>query len=280
MAMQSSDRAESIRARARQEWTQRVPRYAERNADQTARLATALVEAVGPPPGGAVLDVATGPGVAAVAAASAIGPRGRVVASDLVPAWAPVVAERARAAGVENVTFREMGAEALDLLDGSFDAVLCQLGLMLVPDPVRALREMWRVLKPGGRLGVAVWSTADRVPIFGLTSQVFGHLMPPPTPGEPGPLSLGQPGLLERHLADAGFPDAVVVRRTADFEVDDPDELWRQRVEEPPLRESVAALGLDEPDALHRRLLAALEPYRRGAGVVLPNELLLATATR
>src|SRR5262249_41566116 len=159
--MQSSDRAESIRARARQEWTQRAPRYAERSADQTARLAAALVEAVDPPIGGAVLDVATRPRVAAVAAARAVGPSGRggaravgpsgrVVASDLVPAWAPIVAERARAAGVENVTFREMGAEALDLLDASFDAVLCQLGLMLVPDPVRALREMRRVLKPGG----------------------------------------------------------------------------------------------------------------------------------
>src|SRR5579884_1656664 len=140
------DQGEAIRQRTRREWGARAGRFGETMAAQTARIAEVLVGAVGVVPGGTVLDVATGPGTAAVAAARVVGPTGRVLATDLVPEWAPQVAERAAAAGVANVEFREMGAESLDLPDEAFDVALCQLGLMLVPDPRRALGEMRRVL--------------------------------------------------------------------------------------------------------------------------------------
>jgi len=274
--------AEAIRQRARQEWGARAARYAESAADQTARLAEVLNDAVDPRPGESVLDVATGPGVVAVEAARRIGPDGRVLATDLVAAWADRVAARAAAAGLTNVEFREMGAEQLDLPDGAFDLVLCQLGLMLLPEPDRALREMRRVLRVGGRLGLAVWSTLDRVAVFRVGAQALRRYMPPPTPGTPGPLSLGAPGLVDGLVAAAGFDDVRVSRPTLEFEIADPAELWRFRVVEgpPAVRQAIEALEPAERERVRAEYLAELEGYRRGDRIVLPNEAIVVTARR
>ena len=88
------------------------------------------------------------------------------------------IAERTAEAGLDNVEFRAMGAERLDLPDASFDVALCQFGLMFVPDPVQALREMRRVLRDGGRLGVVVWSTIDRVPCHGAIQRFLAPYQP------------------------------------------------------------------------------------------------------
>ncbi|MCA9878496.1 MAG: methyltransferase domain-containing protein, partial [Thermomicrobiales bacterium] len=131
---------------AREAWAARVAGFARDAAPKSQRFAEALVALVAPAEGAQVLDVATGSGVVAVAAAQRVGPDGRVVATDFVAEWAPYVAASAADAGVSNVTFEVMSAEALALPDASFDVVLCQFGLMFVPDKLLALREMRRVL--------------------------------------------------------------------------------------------------------------------------------------
>jgi SAM-dependent methyltransferase len=274
--------AEAIRQRARQDWGARAARYAESAADQTARLAELLVDAVDIHSGDAVLDVATGPGVVAVEAARRVGPARRVLATDRVPGWADQVAARAAAAGLTNVEFQEMDAERLVLPDRAFDVVLCQLGLMLVPDPDRALREMHRVLRVGGRLGVAVWSTLDRVAVFRVGTQALRRFMPPPPPGAPGPLRLSAPGLVEGLVAAAGFDDVRASRPTLEFEIADPDELWRFRVADgpPAVRQAIDALAPAERERVRAEYLAELEGYRRGGRIVLPNEAIVVTARR
>src|SRR4051794_7745169 len=151
-----TDRGQFIRDRMRESWGARTRPYAAQ-ADGHAAHTQQLITLVAPQPGERVLDVATGPGVVALAAAVAVGPTGQVLATDLAPEWGDVIAERCAEAGLDAVTFRAMGAEQLDLPDRSFDVALCQFGLMFVPDPVQALREMRRVLRDGGRLGVSVW---------------------------------------------------------------------------------------------------------------------------
>jgi SAM-dependent methyltransferase len=103
-----------------------------------------------------VLDVACGTGVVARAAAGRVGERGHVTAVDLRAAMIAVAASRPAPAGA-GVAWREGDAQALDLPDASFDAVLCQHGLQFFSDPARAVREMRRVAAPGGRVGVSVW---------------------------------------------------------------------------------------------------------------------------
>jgi SAM-dependent methyltransferase len=118
-----------------------------------------LVELAGVTAGQAVLDVACGTGVVARAAADSVGPSGRVVGVDLNPAML-AVARRLRS----DLEWRQADAGALELPDASFDVVLCQSGLMFVSDVVRALREMARVVRPGGTVGVQVWERRESQP--------------------------------------------------------------------------------------------------------------------
>ena len=108
-------------------------------------------------PGERVLDVATGPGPAALPAAEIVGPEGVVVATDIAEKMVETVRARAEERGLRNMEFKRADAEELDFPDNSFDAVMCVLGLMFPADPQRAIEEMYRVLKPGGRLAVCVW---------------------------------------------------------------------------------------------------------------------------
>ncbi len=178
-----SDRTAFVRDSMRRLWGGRTVQYVASSAGNTDRYAALLLDEVAPRPSECVLDVATGPGVVALLAAAAVGPDGRVVATDLAPEWGEVVARGCRAAGLANVEFRAASADALGLPEDAFDLVLCQFGLMFVPEPVEALREMRRVLRPGGRLGVVVWSTADRVRVFSATAPLLQPYLPTPLPG-------------------------------------------------------------------------------------------------
>nr|MBA2596351.1 class I SAM-dependent methyltransferase [Chloroflexia bacterium] len=165
----------------------------------------ALVELEPPPLGGRVIDVATGTGLVAVEAANRVGPTGTVLATDFIPEWEPHVAAAAADAGVTNVAFATMPAESLAVPDASFDVVYCQFGLMFMPDPIGALQEMLRVLRPGGRLGIAVWSVPEKVGVF-LISRIVAPALPP-AEGEPppSPMGMGAPGMVEQLVTAAGF---------------------------------------------------------------------------
>ena len=121
--------------------------------------------------GESVLDVACGTGLVAMRAADAVGRAGRVVGVDLSGRMVQAAAQAAAARGLRQATFTRMDAEALTFPDASFDVVFCALGLMYVPDPRQALREMARVLRPRGRLLLAVWGPRSRCgfgSVFGI----------------------------------------------------------------------------------------------------------------
>lgn len=113
-------------------------------------------------PGQRILDVAAGAGEPAVSAAERVGPSGHVLATDISEGIVELARQVARERGLEQVETRAMDGEQLDLPDASFDAVLCRLGLMYMPQPVTALSEWRRVLRAGGRVAVAVFSTPER----------------------------------------------------------------------------------------------------------------------
>lgn len=109
-----------------------------------------------------VVDVACGTGLVSFAAAAAVGAAGRVIGVDISGAMVDAAQHRADALGVGHAAFARMDAEALDLADADFDVALCGLGLMYLPDPARAMRELCRVVRPGGRVGLAVWGERNR----------------------------------------------------------------------------------------------------------------------
>ncbi len=267
---------------SRQMWASRVATFAREGAQYTRSYAAALVDLVAPSPGAHVLDIATGTGVVAVAAARRVGPTGTVVATDFVAEWAPYVAETAAEAGVANVTFEVMSAEALALPDEAFDAVFCQFGLMFVPDKLLALREMLRVLKPGGTLGLAVWSVAERVGLFTVAGMIGAALPPTPGPPPPSPLSLGEPGLIERLVTEAGFREVAMQPFTHSYDVPSAEAEWERWTADAtnPLTARLVELPAAERDALRERVLAVLETRRVGDVIRISSEALFVTARR
>jgi SAM-dependent methyltransferase len=163
-------------------------------------------------PGQRILDVATGAGEPAASAAERVGPGGYVLATDISEGIVALALEGARERGLTQIETRAMDGEHLDLPDASFDAVLCRLGLMYMPHPVTALREWRRALRPGGRVAAVVFSTPDRNAWGALPVSIIRRRaqLPPPGPGQPGPFSLGGPGMLEDIFRQAGFADPEV----------------------------------------------------------------------
>jgi enediyne biosynthesis protein CalE5 len=163
-------------------------------------------------PGKSVLDVACGTGQPALSAAQRVGPSGSVVAIDLAPSMVAATARRAKAMGLTNVEAREMDAEALDFPANRFDAVTFTTGIMFCADPVKAVAEIRRVLKSGGRYAIVVWDEPAKNPYFGVLNRAAGPVLnaPPPPPDSPGAFRFAQPGALERLVRAGGFTDVQV----------------------------------------------------------------------
>ncbi len=157
--------------------------------------------------GARVLDVAARAGGQTIAAARRVGDRGAVLATDISSNILEHAAHEARAAGLSNVTTRTMDGENLEIEDESFDAVVSRVGLIYFPDRQRALGEMRRALRDGGRVSAIVYSTPERNPFFSIPVSVICRAagLAAPAPGMPGPFSLGQPGALANAYQSAGL---------------------------------------------------------------------------
>lgn len=196
----------------RRQWEDAAPGWARWDAAVDAWMAPAtdaMLEMAGVQSGDRVLDLACGAGSQTLEAARRVGPTGRVMANDIAEAMLEHVRANARATGLDNVDTLHGAAEDLDVDPGSFDAVVCRLGLMLFDDPAAALAAVRRVLRPGGRVAVVVFTTPATNPFMAKPMEILlRHAgKAPPAPGQPGIFALGGPGALERLLGDAGFVD-------------------------------------------------------------------------
>jgi ubiquinone/menaquinone biosynthesis C-methylase UbiE len=180
--------------------------YDDTFADVTDLFLPALLRAARLATGQHVLDVATGTGVAAQGAAAIVGPSGRVIAGDISPAMLEVARRKLRESPV---TVDTLDAHALPFADGHFDAVICQLGLMLFSDRPRALAEFRRVLRPDGRVAVSVSTTPERTLYLRVSAAIARHV-----PSKASTLNrcfdIADAGRLGALLADAGFRDIQV----------------------------------------------------------------------
>ena len=154
-----------------------------------------------------MLDVAAGAGEQTIAAAKRVGPTGYVLATDISSNILQFAAGEAKKHGLTNVECRRMDGEQLDVPAASFDAVISRVGLIYFPDQQQALTGMHRALKPGGRAAAMVYGAADKNAFFSTPVSIIRRRanLAPPLSGQPGPFSLGAPGLLEGALAKAGF---------------------------------------------------------------------------
>ena len=283
--MQSAT-TDDVRGRLRDMWAAVAPSW-ERHADYVdergAALTERMLELSAPRPGERVLELACGPGGLGLAAAERVVPGGEVVLSDVVAEMTAIAAARAAAVGLDNVTTLELDLERIDQPDSSYDLVLCREGLMFAPDPARAVREIARVLRRGGRTAIAVWGPRERNPWLGVVlDSVAAQLgRPVPPPGIPGPFSLDDADRLARLLHDAGLSDVDVVEVAVPMRVASFDEWWaRTCALAGPLSQVLASLPEQAARALRARVDDAVRPYETAAGLEFPGVTLLATARR
>jgi SAM-dependent methyltransferase len=163
--------------------------------------------------GSRVLDVAAGAGGQTLAAAERVGPSGYVLATDISPTILEYAARAAAQAGLAQVhTLEADGEDLAGVEPASYDAVISRVGLIYFPNQRAALESMCRALRPGGRLSAVVYSTADRNEFFSLPVRIIRRTaqLPPPLPGQPGPFSLGAPGVAEEAFRAVGLHDVTV----------------------------------------------------------------------
>jgi len=182
-----------------------------------------LVDAAGIRPDDRVLDVATGPGDAAVAAAAATGRDGLVVGCDIAAAMATTARRRV---GGALIPFAVADATGLAFGDATFDAVICQLGLMFFADRRGALAEFRRVLVHGGRVAVSAISTPDRAPMWGLLAEALSNQMPTQRDVLQLSFSLADASTLTGLLGAAGFTEVEVRRVVRAGTVDSLAAYW------------------------------------------------------
>ena len=242
-----------------------------------------LLAAVAPGSGDRVLELACGAGGMGLAAASLVGPEGTVVVSDVVSEMTAIAARRAAAMGLDNVTARPLDLEEIAEPDGAYDVVLCREGLMFAADPARAAGEIARVLRPGGRVAIAVWGPRDRNPwlgvVFDAVSAQMGVPMPPP--GMPGPFALGDAGRLQGLLVDAGLADVAVRERPVPLVSPSFEDWWaRTSSLAGPLSAVLASLPAEAKVDLEARVRTAVAPYETADGLRFPGLTLLASGRR
>lgn len=279
--------AKTFKRAALAQWEHAAPGWND-HAEQIRawlRPATdAMLSMAGVRSGACVLDVAAGAGEQTLDIAQRVGQSGAVLAVDFSPRILSYAKANAAHAGYTNVQTLVGDAEQLELPAASFDAAVCRLGLMLLQDPLQALRAMHSSLKPGAGACVMVFSVPQANPcvteLIGIALEHAG--LPPRDPFQPGSLfSLAKPGVLDELFRTAGFCDVATTKLQAPFRLPSAHAyLDFVRTSASPVQQILACL---DPRSRHAAWVAMeerLKKFETTAGWEGPNELLLTAARR
>lgn len=234
-------------------------------------------------PGARVLDVAAGAGQQTLVTARRVGPTGHVLATDISARILEFAAENARIEGLDHVSTMEADGEALEVTPESFDAAISRVGMIYFPNQQAALANIYAALKPGGRFATIVYSTPEQNGFFSKPVGIIRERaqLPPPAAGQPGPFSLGAPGVLADALREAGFRD--VEERVVDAPVvlsGSADCLRFERESFGALHQMLGGLAPEDREAVWEEIAAALASYDTPGGFHGPCELVIAAGTK
>jgi ubiquinone/menaquinone biosynthesis C-methylase UbiE len=190
------------------------------------RFGQQTVERLGLREGETVLDVCCGSGGSALPAADAVGPKGKVIAVDLAERLVQLGEAKARAKGLGNIEFKAGDMLALGYPDASFDAVVCVFGIFFVPDMVAATEELWRMVRPGGRLALTTWGPDLFEPANTVFWEAIRKERPDLLKGFNPWERISTPAGLRQMLGEAGIADVEIVAETGSHPISSPDDWW------------------------------------------------------
>ena len=248
-----------------------------------APITRALIEGATIHEGHSVLDVAGGSGEPSITIAEAVGP-GSVICTDPVAEMVRASRSEARNRELANIEFSQCVGEALPFQPDTFDVVVCRLGVMLFPDPSAAIREILRVVKPGGFIAFAVWSARDSNPFFHIVANIVSRYVesPPEDPDAPGAFRFAESGKLASLLNDAGVIE--VTERVLDFTLDaplTPRQFWEVRAElSDTLRAKVAALSKEQVARMAQEVEEAGRAFYEAGRIRFPAEVLIVSGRK
>ncbi|WP_298599717.1 class I SAM-dependent methyltransferase [Zoogloea sp.] len=272
--------ARRFKALERSGFNRIAARYAD-GAPLRASLQAALLEAAALAPGEQVLDLAAGPGLLARDAARQVLPDGWVLASDIAEGMLAEGQRRAAAEGLPDLLAAACDAEHLAFGSGTFDVALIGLGLFIFPEPGKALAELRRVLRPGGRLALSVWGPREAVPLIARAQDCIARLLPAPKVARPSVFRLGEADALAALLGEAGFTDVHLTPHRLSCRFDSADAYWQAFLD---LAGGAAEALARLPEATQAQLRAAvatdLDAHRDGSGYRFDSTLLIASARR
>lgn len=235
-----------------------------------------LLELANLQPGNKVIDIACGTGLVSFPAADKVGPDGLVLATDISDAMVRIGNDTAAAKSYRNVRFERMDAEALQAPDNNFDASLCALGLMYVPDPIKALTEMLRVTRTGGHAVAAVWGRRDHcgwAEIFEIVDRRVNS--------EVCPLffQLGNEGMLKRHFEMAGFSEVTEIRINTSLLYATPEDAYGAAFAGGPVALAYNKFSETVKNEVHQEYLDSINQFKSGQGYAVPGEFVIAAGS-
>jgi SAM-dependent methyltransferase len=270
---------------ALQDWAEVAAAW-ERHADtirrHSAPVTEWLVARLDPKRGQTILELAAGPGDTGFVVARQLGAEGRLISSDFAPEMVEVARRRATGFGLENVEFRTLVAQAIDLPDDLVDGVVCRFGFMLLHDPDAALSECRRVIRSGGRLVSATWGPPERNPwIMSLGIALLQHGYPPP--GDPfgpgGIFSMADPERVRKMLMNAGFAEVDIVEVQISHRFSTFDEYWNLQSEVAgPLAVMITSLSPEERSSVKDTVRESVGTFTEAGELALPGVAVVASA--
>jgi len=268
-------------------WSESAPywnKYAPVIRSMFEPLSDALIADAQLGPGKSILDVAAGTGEPSLRIAETCGPSASVTCTDPVAQMMAVAKREAQRRGLSNVRLARCVAGALPFRAGCFDAVVCRLGAMFFDDAVASLREMLRVLAPGGRLALAVWHRSESNPFFQIPLRIVARYLqlPATAPDAPGAFRYAEPGKLAGLVARAGA--AAVTERVLGFHIEAPlrrDDFWPLRFEmSETLRAVVPRLTPAQLRSARSQVEDAVQQYFPDDRMRFPAQAILVTARK
>jgi ubiquinone/menaquinone biosynthesis C-methylase UbiE len=273
----ASDPRETIR----EEWSaaaQYWKKWHGKLVEQSRRATELVVEGANLSPGLHVLDLACGTGEPSLTIAEAVGQRGRVVATDLVPQMLNVAEQNATARGLRNMEFQVADAEQLPFPKRHFDRVTSRFGIMFFPDIQRALAEMRRVLKPGGSVSFVTWGPREENPVFSTMIRPFVNYVQIPQPGPDSPhvFRYSEESKLAHTLAEAGFGEIQVTKHKIAWPwPGSAEDSWLATSEiAAPFKKMIAAVPAEKREEAIAEVIEGIRVFSDGRSINFPASVI------